>query len=257
MEFINRMKKREFIEMGLKTLACLLGGLILIILLEAMIYSIYMKKIDENTNIAYTSREIYIVETKDNMYDIYTHGYLNEGDQWARQANHHNVTKAQLDAFLKTKGKMSGYDAELYYIVVTDTGVDPTTLTYNTELGSPENQFHTGDDKHDWSENATFDIYIRKNKDTEYSDTATYQNISLTAARELFDNTQGDLADVKCVHWRAPNCFDIYMNVWHYLIMVIFELLILGLFIWRFALINKEYKKIIKKFKKTGKVFIA
>ena len=40
MEFIKQMKKREFIEMGLKTLAAVMAAFLAIILMEGMIYGI-------------------------------------------------------------------------------------------------------------------------------------------------------------------------------------------------------------------------
>ena len=42
MEFINKMKKREFIEMGLKTLAAVFAAFLAIILMEGMIYGIQL-----------------------------------------------------------------------------------------------------------------------------------------------------------------------------------------------------------------------
>ena len=50
MEFIKQMKKREFIEMSLKALACLLGAFIAFILMEGMIYGIKLNTLIENTN---------------------------------------------------------------------------------------------------------------------------------------------------------------------------------------------------------------
>ena len=48
MEFISKMKKREFIEMGLKALASLLAAFLAIILMEGMIYSIYLNDLKTN-----------------------------------------------------------------------------------------------------------------------------------------------------------------------------------------------------------------
>ena len=50
MEFIKKMKKREFIEMGLKTLAAMCAAFLAIILMEGMIYSIYLNDLKTNTN---------------------------------------------------------------------------------------------------------------------------------------------------------------------------------------------------------------
>jgi len=67
----------------------------------------------------------------------------------------------------------------------------------------------------------------------------------------------GELLDsAKKVINRAPNCFDIYINGVHYAVMVVFILAIGGVYAWRFTLIAKEYKKLVRRFNKTGKIFI-
>ena len=71
MDFIKQMKKREFIEMGLKALASLLAIFLAIILMEGMIYSIKYNSLkpDNNTSYAYKSSSIaYCVEQSDNKY---------------------------------------------------------------------------------------------------------------------------------------------------------------------------------------------
>ena len=52
MEFIKRMKKREFIEMGLKTLAAILAAFLAIILMEGMIYSIELNALKTKSKAA-------------------------------------------------------------------------------------------------------------------------------------------------------------------------------------------------------------
>lgn len=257
------MKTREFIEMGLKTLASVLAGLIVIILMEAMIYSIYMKKIKDNTQISGdpTTAEYYITETGDNTYDIYKCMYtVVEGKNvghWARMGNHHNISKAKLDELLKEKGFLAGYNADLYKVVATETasGTQTTYEKTTTNTSSPESQINSAKDT--LQEGYTFTVYLRANKDAGYDETAPkFENITFEELNAKFAPA-GDLREYSTIkiHWRAPNCFDIYMNAWHYVVMVIFELAIVGFYAWRFVLINKEYKKIAKKFKKTGKVF--
>lgn len=65
MEILKRMKKREMVEMALQTVVAVLVGLILIILMEGMIYGIYMNKIENdksqptytvNTTVAYCEK---------------------------------------------------------------------------------------------------------------------------------------------------------------------------------------------------------
>ena len=48
MDFIKRMKKREFIEMTLKTICALLASFLAIILMEGMIYSIQLNALVKN-----------------------------------------------------------------------------------------------------------------------------------------------------------------------------------------------------------------
>ena len=50
MEFINKMKKREFIEMGLKTLIAVLSAFLAIILMEGMIYGITLNQVKSKTS---------------------------------------------------------------------------------------------------------------------------------------------------------------------------------------------------------------
>ena len=72
MEFLKKMKSREMIEMSLKTIFGVVIGLILIILMEGMIYSIYMNKIEENKINQYMSSQCiaYCEEVSENQYNI-------------------------------------------------------------------------------------------------------------------------------------------------------------------------------------------
>lgn len=262
MEFIKRMKTREFIEMGLKTLASVLAGLIVIILMEAMIYSIFMKTINKTTSISGdpSKAEYYITECVDGTYDIYKHMPSmdsKQSDPWARLGNHHNISKAKLDELLREKGYLSGYNADLYKVVATNTETSAKTTYEKTDAtnSSPEAQIVANKDT--LQEGYTFDVYIRATAETAYDETAPkFANLTYTELNAKFEKA-GELKEYSTakIYWRAPNCFDIYMNAWHYVVMVIFELAICGFYTWRFMLINKEYKKIEKKFKKTGKVF--
>lgn len=75
MNFLKKMRSREMIEMSLKTIFALMLGLILIILMEGMIYSIYMNKIDKNTANQYVAEDCvaYCEEISDDEYKIYLH----------------------------------------------------------------------------------------------------------------------------------------------------------------------------------------
>ena len=169
MEFLKRMKKREFIEMGLKTAIGVLLGIIVIFLMEAMICNIYMDAINGVESYASTPDEsvYYVIDNKDDTYDIYINYQPDEADTWARVSD----------------------------------------------------------------------------------------NLSKEAYEKLWQDG-GNLKEAKKVIYRAPNCFDIYINGIHYAVMIVFILAIGGVYAWRFTLISKEYKKLERKFNKTGKVFI-
>ena len=99
MDFIKQMKKREFIEMGLKTLAAMLAAFLLIILMEGMIYSIKLNAIVENkTNTGSDSNSTiaYCVKEDDDKYFVI---YYNEGKstEWAATANVY-LTEAECKA---------------------------------------------------------------------------------------------------------------------------------------------------------------
>lgn len=75
MDFLNKMKSREMIEMSLKTIFAVLVGIILIILMEGMIYGIYMDKIEKNTASSYTVSQCvaYCEQVGDDEYKVYLH----------------------------------------------------------------------------------------------------------------------------------------------------------------------------------------
>ena len=88
MEFINKMKKREFIEMGLKALASLLAAFLAIILMEGMIYSINLNALKKDTSsTAFSDSTVaYCIKEDDDKYFVI---YYNEGatDEWAATKN--------------------------------------------------------------------------------------------------------------------------------------------------------------------------
>ena len=88
MEFIQKMKKREFIEMGLKTLAALLLAFIAIILMEGMIYGLQLNayktyattaNFDSDDTIAYCMKEKTHPTTGEDLYFVLCY---NEGDEF-------------------------------------------------------------------------------------------------------------------------------------------------------------------------------
>ena len=75
MEFLKKMKSREMIEMSLKTVFGVIVGLILIILMEGMIYNIYMTKIKENKANQYMPVQCtaYCEQIDEDEYRVYLH----------------------------------------------------------------------------------------------------------------------------------------------------------------------------------------
>ena len=103
MEFINRMKKREFIEMTLKTLAAVLAAFVAIILMEAMIFGIQMNAYLTNgsgTSHVSGQYDAYCIEQKEDDYLILFH---DEQAGWSCSATTH-YKKADCEA-LKTDAR--------------------------------------------------------------------------------------------------------------------------------------------------------
>jgi len=110
MEFINRMKKREFIEMGLKTLAAVLAAFLAIILMEGMIYSIELHAVINNNNgfSKHSETVVYCIEKSDDKYQViyYNDNVEDKEDQW--RAVKQLYTKEQCEA-------LKAEVAELHY----------------------------------------------------------------------------------------------------------------------------------------------
>lgn len=253
MEFIKRRKTREYIELGLKALASVLAVLMLAILLEAMIYSIFMKKIDEHRSSSYSSYQysLYIAETDDNTYNVYIHSWMSGQDEWTRHLS--EISQERLDEFLRKPGVLWNETGDLYKIVATKTS-DSTTTEYTKSDSQTALEQITAELEETQSE-YTFAIYFRESAEAEYSTTATKSNLTYAQLKKENENSDKTVREAAHIYWRAPNCFEIYMNGWHYAILVFAELIVLGVWGWVAVLTAKEYQKIEKRFKKTGKVF--
>ncbi|MBO5910477.1 MAG: hypothetical protein J6Q15_03100 [Clostridia bacterium] len=96
MEFLTKMKSRERIEMALKTISMVIVGLILIILMEGMIFGIYMNKINDNTTGTYTNSACvaYCEEMSEGKYKVYLHN--TESGAWMVIAS--EKTEAEIDS---------------------------------------------------------------------------------------------------------------------------------------------------------------
>ena len=253
MQFLKMMRKREFIEMGLKTAVGILLGIIAIFFMEAMIHNIYMNAIRDNKK--YTGQsskaEYYIVENDDKTYDVYLH-YNDDNGNWALKYD--NISQEKLDEKLADSGDMFSYRAQLYKIVAKQDGQSDVEYTFGTNNTSAYSQVQTAYSTS--NEGVTFDLYKKKEIDDDYSQTANYSNLTYAQLTNLFSQP-GEFKEYSTIKifWRAPNCFDVYMNGVHYAVMALFLLAIGGIFAWRFTLIAKEYKKLERKFQKTGKIF--
>lgn len=251
MEFLKRMKKREFIEMGLKTAIGILLGIIIVFLMEAMIYNIYIDAINSATKYSGKPENAvyYVVENGNNTYDIYLH-YDDENSNWA--LNYNDLSQDDFNEKMITqRGELYNADSTLYKIVVNEGLSNEVVYEYSQEstpfarVKSAYKNNHNGE---------TFTVYTKEDAESNY--TLHSENLSYTSVVKLFsDKGEFKKYDTIKVIFRMPNCFDIYMNSTHYIVIVVFLLAIGGVFVWRFTLITKEYKKLVKRFNKTGKVF--
>lgn len=253
MEFIKRRKTREFIELGLKALASVLAVLMLAILLEAMIYSIFMKKIDDHKSSSYGpgTYNLYIAETDDNTYNVYIRSWLTGQDEWTRYMS--EVSQETLNEFMRDAGIMYNKSYNLYKIVATKTSDNSTTDYVGEEGQTAFEKIETA--LAETKDEYTFAIYFKDSAEADYSTTATKSNLTYAQLKKENENADKTKREAAHIYWRAPNCFEIYMNGWHYAILVLAELIVLGIWGWVAVLTAKEYQKIEKRFKKTGKVF--
>ena len=95
MNFLKKMKSRERVEMSLKTIAAVIVGIALIFLMEGMIFSIYMAKINENKASQFipTYCVAYCEEIGENEYKIYLHN--TDHNSWSVRTS--NFTKEQIE----------------------------------------------------------------------------------------------------------------------------------------------------------------
>ena len=86
MEFIKQMKKREFIEMGLKAFAAFLAAFLAIILMEGMIYGIQLNslKTKGTSSLTYSASTIaYCIEQENNEYFIIYYNKDSSFKEWS------------------------------------------------------------------------------------------------------------------------------------------------------------------------------
>ena len=94
MDFLKKMKSRELIEMGLKTILGVFAGLIMIILMEGMIFNIYMDKINSNKTAQCAASDCvaYCEKVGDDEFKI----YLNDTRQGSWHIEMLNSTEEEI-----------------------------------------------------------------------------------------------------------------------------------------------------------------
>jgi hypothetical protein len=122
MNFLKRMKTRERVELSLKTIAAVIVGIALIFLMEGMIFSIYMSKINENKASQFipTDCVAYCEEVKEGEYKIYLHDSVN-GAWSVRSANFTQEQIEQADYAEVVYGTPTPFDVSItntHYIVM-------------------------------------------------------------------------------------------------------------------------------------------
>lgn len=170
MDFIKRMKKREFIEMTLKTLCALLASFLAIILMEGMIYGIQLNAL---------------------------------------------LTNGQSATFIRDEEHNTG------------------TTAYCIERGENES-----------GEVLYAVLAYNEGSEVEWS----------CASEDLQTKEECEALNVVNVVYHAPNAFIFSITPVHYVVMVVFVLLVAGFFVYRFIALNKSYKEIEDNFKKTGTI---
>ena len=115
MEFIKKMKTREFIEMGLKTLTAICIAFIAIILMEAMIYNIQLNAFRNNQNgngSAITGNGVvaYCIEEAEDKYFVLYHITTEDEFEMEWRAKPNNelnlLTKAECEALKASRTKV-------------------------------------------------------------------------------------------------------------------------------------------------------
>lgn len=113
MEFIKQMKKREFIEMGLKTAAAILAAFLAIILMEGMIYGINLNALKTKGS-GYVAQDgstiAYCIKEKEDKYFVIYHNPENKDGEWTASKDTY-LTKAECEAMEGTIVKEVKFNA--------------------------------------------------------------------------------------------------------------------------------------------------
>ena len=114
MEFIKKMKTREFIEMGLKTLAAVCAAFIAIILMEAMIYNIQLNALKKygTQTVKQSNVVAYCIEQDEDEYFVV---YYMENTNKEEDATEWFASNAKKD--LKTRAECEAMKADYKDVV--------------------------------------------------------------------------------------------------------------------------------------------
>lgn len=108
MDFIKKMRKREFIEMGIKTLIAVFACFVAVVLMCGMIYSIGVKsymKYGKGSISTSTETIAYCIEVKDDQYFILYYNPESEGSKLTANAitDSNLKTKAECESLTSVK----------------------------------------------------------------------------------------------------------------------------------------------------------
>ena len=122
MKFLNRMKTRERVELSLKTIAAVLVGIALIFLMEGMIFSIYMSKINENKASQFipTDCVAYCEQVGEDEYKVYLHNTAHKS--WSVRTSNFSLEQIEKTGYGKVVyDTPSAFDVSInttHYIVM-------------------------------------------------------------------------------------------------------------------------------------------
>ena len=123
MEFIHKMKKREFIEMGLKTAAAVFALFLAIILMEGMIYGIKLNALLTRSSSVLKQSDYtiaYCVEQDDNSYSVI---YYNEQvpSKWCAESKTFSLEYIQSKTFTQEVKEVVMHAPNAFQLTITPT----------------------------------------------------------------------------------------------------------------------------------------
>lgn len=123
MEFIHKMKKREFIEMSLKTVAAVLALFLAVILMEGMIYGIKLNALLTKSSSILKQSDFtvaYCIEQDDDEYAIV---YYNEQvpSKWCAESRTYSLEYIKSTEFTQDVKKVVMHAPTAFQLTITPT----------------------------------------------------------------------------------------------------------------------------------------